>query len=82
MFGDLFTGPHLIIVLIIVVLLFGATRLPALARALGQSRNAFKSEMKKGEEAGPSDSSTTSGSSTTSDSSAATEETNNTTPKP
>ena len=39
MFGNLFDGPHLLIVLAIVVLLFGATRLPALARALGQSRN-------------------------------------------
>jgi sec-independent protein translocase protein TatA len=50
MLNDLFGGWHILIVLAIVVLLFGATRLPALARALGQSRNAFKSEMKKGEE--------------------------------
>jgi sec-independent protein translocase protein TatA len=53
MLGDLFTGPHLIIVLLIVVLLFGATRLPALARSLGQSRNAFRAEMKKGEGSDP-----------------------------
>jgi sec-independent protein translocase protein TatA len=46
MLGDLFTGPHIIIVLVIVVLLFGATRLPALAKALGQSGRIFKSEMK------------------------------------
>jgi sec-independent protein translocase protein TatA len=46
MLNDLFTGPHIIIVLIIVVLLFGATRLPALAKALGQSGRIFKSEMK------------------------------------
>jgi sec-independent protein translocase protein TatA len=50
MLGDLFSGPHIIIVLVIVVLLFGATRLPALARSLGQSRNAFRAEMRKGEE--------------------------------
>jgi len=50
--ADLFGGWHILIVLAIVVLLFGATRLPALARALGQSRNAFKAEMKKGEDAG------------------------------
>jgi sec-independent protein translocase protein TatA len=46
MLGDLFSGPHIIIVLVIVVLLFGATRLPALAKALGQSGRIFKSEMK------------------------------------
>jgi sec-independent protein translocase protein TatA len=46
MLGDLFSGPHIIIILAIVVLLFGATRLPALAKALGQSGRIFKSEMK------------------------------------
>jgi sec-independent protein translocase protein TatA len=40
------TGWHFVIILVIVLLLFGATRLPALAKALGQSMNAFKSEMK------------------------------------
>jgi sec-independent protein translocase protein TatA len=49
MLGDLFTGPHIIIILVIVVLLFGATRLPALAKALGQSGRIFKSEMKAGQ---------------------------------
>jgi sec-independent protein translocase protein TatA len=48
MFSDLFSGPHIIIILAIVVLLFGATRLPALAKALGQSGRIFKSEMKAG----------------------------------
>ena len=46
MFSNGFTGWHLVIILVIVLLLFGATRLPALARSLGQSMNAFKSEMK------------------------------------
>jgi sec-independent protein translocase protein TatA len=46
MFADLFTGPHLIIVLVVVVLLFGATKLPALAKAVGQSARIFKSEVK------------------------------------
>ena len=46
------TGWHIVLLLAIVLLLFGATRLPALARSLGQSMNAFKSEMKKGEESG------------------------------
>jgi sec-independent protein translocase protein TatA len=39
------TGLHLIIILGIVVLLFGATKLPALAKGLGQSINIFKKEM-------------------------------------
>lgn len=40
------TGWHFLIILAIVLLIFGATRLPALARSLGQSANAFKAEMK------------------------------------
>ncbi len=48
--ADLLGGWKLLIILVVVLLLFGATRLPALARAIGQSRNAFKSEMKKGEQ--------------------------------
>ncbi|HEX4401221.1 MAG TPA: twin-arginine translocase TatA/TatE family subunit [Galbitalea sp.] len=46
MFGDLFTGPHLIIVLVVIVLLFGATKLPALAKAAGQSARIFRTEVK------------------------------------
>nr|WP_144762041.1 Sec-independent protein translocase subunit TatA [Curtobacterium sp. 9128] len=44
MLGNL-TGLHLLIILGIVVLLFGATKLPALAKGLGQSINIFKKEM-------------------------------------
>ena len=36
------------IVLILVLLLFGAKRLPELAKALGQSMNAFKKGMSEG----------------------------------
>jgi sec-independent protein translocase protein TatA len=46
MLGDLFTGPHLLIVLAVVILLFGATKLPALAKAVGQSARIFRSEVK------------------------------------
>ncbi|MCL2514912.1 MAG: twin-arginine translocase TatA/TatE family subunit [Microbacteriaceae bacterium] len=46
MLKDLFSGWHLIIVLLIVVLLFGATRLPVFAKSLGQSMNIFRKEMK------------------------------------
>lgn len=38
-------GIHLLIILGIVILLFGATKLPALAKGLGQSINIFKKEM-------------------------------------
>ncbi|WP_306789656.1 twin-arginine translocase TatA/TatE family subunit [Curtobacterium flaccumfaciens] len=44
MIGNL-TGLHLLIILGIVILLFGATKLPALAKGLGQSINIFKKEM-------------------------------------
>ena len=44
MFSNL-TGWHALIILAVVVLLFGATRLPALAKAVGQSTKIFKSEL-------------------------------------
>ena len=37
---------HILILLIVVVVLFGAKRLPDSARSLGQSLRIFKSEMK------------------------------------
>ncbi len=46
MLRDLFTGPHLIIVLAVLILLFGAAKLPALAKAVGQSARIFRSEVK------------------------------------
>lgn len=40
-------GPlHWIIILLVVLLLFGATKLPALAKSVGQSARVFKGEMK------------------------------------
>lgn len=41
------TGWHLLIVLAVVVLLFGAAKLPALAKGLGQSVRIFKSEVEE-----------------------------------
>jgi len=58
LFDDLFRGWTPLIILAVVVLLFGATRLPALARSIGQSRNAFKAEMKKGQQEGVAENST------------------------
>lgn len=40
------TGWHAIIILAAILLLFGATRLPALARSVGQSMNIVKSELR------------------------------------
>lgn len=42
------TGWHFLIVLLIVLLVFGATRLPALARSLGQSTKILRDELKDG----------------------------------
>lgn len=41
---------ELIIILVIVLLLFGSTKLPSLARSLGSSVNEFKKGMKDGKE--------------------------------
>lgn len=46
MFGNL-TGWHLLVVLAVILLLFGAAKLPALAKSMGQSARVFKSEMKE-----------------------------------
>lgn len=47
------TGWHFLIVLLVVLLLFGATKLPALAKGLGESMRIFKSEIKKPEDGTP-----------------------------
>jgi len=41
-----------VIVLVLVLLLFGAKKLPELARAIGQSMSAFKKGMREGEKDG------------------------------
>ena len=45
MLGNL-GGWHLLIILAIVILIFGAAKLPALAKSVGQSTRIFKSEMR------------------------------------
>lgn len=40
------TGWHFLIILVVILLLFGAPKLPGLARSLGQSMKIFKSEIK------------------------------------
>ncbi|MFZ4895209.1 Sec-independent protein translocase subunit TatA [Plantibacter sp. Mn2098] len=46
MFGNAFSGWHLVIILLIVLLLFGAPKLPGLAKSVGQSMRIFKNEVK------------------------------------
>ena len=48
MFGRLADSPlTLILILVVVLLLFGAPKLPGMARSLGQSMRIFKSEVKE-----------------------------------
>lgn len=42
--------PEIILIVIALFLLFGASRLPQLAKSLGQSRKAFKDGMREAEE--------------------------------
>jgi sec-independent protein translocase protein TatA len=43
-------APELIIILAVVLLLFGAARLPKLARSLGQASREFKKGLSEGKE--------------------------------
>jgi sec-independent protein translocase protein TatA len=45
MLGNL-NGWHLVIILVVVLLLFGATRLPALSKSIAQSMQIFRKETK------------------------------------
>lgn len=54
MLGNL-SGPTLIVIIFIVLLLFGAPKLPALAKSLGQSMKILKKEV-GGEEKGEAES--------------------------
>jgi len=44
------TGWHFIVILFVVLLLFGAPKLPALARSLGQSAKILKTELRPGDD--------------------------------
>lgn len=46
MFNNL-NGWHLLIIIAVVLLLFGAPKLPGLAKSLGQSMRIFRSEVKQ-----------------------------------
>jgi len=47
--------PEIVVIAIVIFLLFGATRLPQLAKALGQSKRAFKEGLDDGEREGRKD---------------------------
>lgn len=51
---------HWWVILIIVLLIFGATRLPQLAKGIGESINVFKREVKKDAPAADDETTTTS----------------------
>lgn len=44
------SGPELIIILVVVVLLFGAPKLPGLAKSVAESLRIFKKEVKNKDE--------------------------------
>jgi len=47
MFGKGIGAPEVILILVVLILLFGAKRLPDAARSLGRSMRIFKSEVKE-----------------------------------
>lgn len=49
-------GPEWIVVLVVVVLLFGSSQLPKLARSLGQAQKEFKTGMDEGSKTDSTDS--------------------------
>lgn len=40
--GDLFSGPHIILIVLVVLLLFGGKKIPELMRGLGRGIREFK----------------------------------------
>ncbi|MDQ1123244.1 twin-arginine translocase TatA/TatE family subunit [Microbacterium trichothecenolyticum] len=43
-FGNAFSGWHLILILAVIILLFGATKLPGLAKSVGESVRILRTE--------------------------------------
>jgi len=47
MFRNFFDGPHLLLLLLVIVVLFGWKKMPDAARSLGRSMRIFKSEVEE-----------------------------------
>lgn len=41
-------APEIVLVLVVIILIFGSTKLPKLARSLGQAQKEFKEGLKEG----------------------------------
>ncbi|HXX91608.1 MAG TPA: twin-arginine translocase TatA/TatE family subunit [Acidimicrobiales bacterium] len=54
MLAEIFSAYDLIIVLVVVLLVFGGTQLPKLARSLGSASHEFKKGLEEGAEEGAS----------------------------
>ena len=48
MFAGIFDGPEVIVVLVVVLVLFGGSQIPKLARNLGQAQKEFKKGLEQG----------------------------------
>lgn len=48
MFAGIFDGPEVLIVLVVVLVLFGGSQIPKLARNLGQAQKEFKKGLEEG----------------------------------
>ena len=55
-------GPELIILLVVILVLFGGSQLPKLAKNLGKAQQEFKSGLAEGQKDAPNDSKTDSNS--------------------
>ncbi|MEZ3157408.1 twin-arginine translocase TatA/TatE family subunit [Microbacterium sp. BWR-S6Y] len=51
-FGNAFSGWHLLLILAVVLLLFGAAKLPGLAKSVGESVRILRSESRASENGG------------------------------
>lgn len=48
MFSGIFDGPEVIIVLVVILVLFGGSQIPKLAKNLGQAQKEFKKGLAEG----------------------------------
>ncbi|MFM8528366.1 MAG: twin-arginine translocase TatA/TatE family subunit [Ilumatobacteraceae bacterium] len=48
MFAGLFDGPEVIVVLVVILVLFGGSQIPKLARNLGQAQKEFTKGLNEG----------------------------------